>query len=696
MNKLFRTLAIVMILVLLATACGMVGCANKGQEDEPGYTIGIISDPQIVAASDVGDDDYASFQDFNAVGQKMLFVSEAILKTAVDRLIEAKVDVVLIPGDLTENGSKAGHEMVATQCARLEAAGIPTYVICGNHDINKSPKRYMSKEDALRQGLTIYEEFADGSCSVKVSGVTPDEFVRIFDQYGYNDAIALDTLDEPVQTVVEDRTFLEVGTMSYVQDLPGSDYRLIAIDAANYYEDENEDTYYVAYYGTGKNQKAAIKGTGYPVMTDRLLGWVEAQLAAAKEAGKTPIAMTHFPVNNQMGDVIGMLTDGIDNRINRADELLALFARYGVQYVFTGHMHTQHVATYCDEEYGVTVTDIETGCLTNYPLPMRYVTLRENKVSIRNEYLSRIKQEYLPAYLDNATIRAAVTTDLGRYALDPFIYDNLLTNFDLKINDGGRYALFYKIFDLLLDTDDVPDEALDALADYVYNDVYMAFLKMPLYTKDKGSALYCLEDICQKYGVALPKSEYKTVFQFAVGLIGKVYKYDYDSDGGPISYDSTEGTILRYTLYAALEVLHTGRLLPMLHDLNDAIPATLIGEDMVRKLYQEDTLDLCSDGFVYTVLSFAQPIVDQYINLDLSKPKTVVSSLKLAVTLGTTLLTVKYPDVYDKTTKSVWGVPLSELLKIELGEDGNPIVEIYMDNLLKDIVFGKIGQGLLN
>ena len=53
------------------------------------------------------------------------------------------------------------------------------------------------------------------------------------------------------------------------------------------------------------------------------------------------------------------------------------------------------------------------------------------------------------AYLQEGTVKQSVLTDLQNYALDPFIYDNLLHNFDDRINDGEQYALFYKIFDML-------------------------------------------------------------------------------------------------------------------------------------------------------------------------------------------------------------------------------------------------------
>ena len=701
MKKTKIIIALLLAVLLICTAIACIGCnkkdKNQGKKD---FVIGVISDPQIVAESDVGDDDYASFLDFNAVGQKMLFISEAILKTAVDKLIEEKVNVVLIPGDLTENGSKTGHQMVASQCARLEAAGIPVYVVCGNHDINKAPKKYMTVEQANAQGLTIYETFSDGTCSVRVPGVSPAEFMEIYHDYGFENPIARDTLDQPLEVTIEGYTYYEVGTMSYVQDLPGSDYRLISLDAANYYEDENEDTYYMTYYGTGYNKNAAIKGTGYSVMTERLLAWTEEQLMAAENAGKKPIVMAHFPINNQMGEVVGMITDGIDNRMNMTDELLSLFSEYNVKYTFTGHLHTQHITVYNSNFYHTTVTDIETGCLTNYPLPMRYVTFGNSGVNIRNEYLTGVKAEYLPAYLNNDTIREAVTTDIQSYALDPFIYDNLLTNFDNRINDDGDYELFHKIFSMLeLDPDGTHGEDLNALAEYIYNDLYKAFMTMPIYKTDGKNSV---EAICEKYGIALPKNEKyvgKGVFQFFIQLLGKFYKYDYENDGGAITYDSAEGKILRYGVYSIFDVLAGSELFTRLHAINPDVEESVISSNFLNKLFKQDTLDLLCDDFVFKLATVLNPLIKDYFDLSRLNAGDLVDMLNNLLPTGLGIVEAKFSGLYDKATNTILGVPLDSFLKIGYVEkDGSsvPTIEIYFDVLLRDVVFDKVGNGVLN
>ena len=94
-----------------------------------------------------------------------------------------------------------------------------------------------------------------------------------------------------------------------------------------------------------------------------------------------------------------------------------------------------------------------------------------------------------------------------------------------------------------------------------------------------------------------------------------------------------------------------------------------------------------------------QPIPDKYINLDLLSPKNTINSLKAAIYLGTLVLSAKYPDIYDKTDKTILGVYLDDLYTVDLVEENGedvPVIEIYLDELLKQIVFEKVGAGLLN
>ena len=56
----------------------------------------------------------------------------ALEKTA----LKERPDALLVSGDLTFNGEKASHQALAACFSRLRQAGVPVWVIPGNHDIN--------------------------------------------------------------------------------------------------------------------------------------------------------------------------------------------------------------------------------------------------------------------------------------------------------------------------------------------------------------------------------------------------------------------------------------------------------------------------------------------------------------------------------------------------------------------------------
>lgn len=93
----------------------------------------VIADPHVVPQSIIDME-----PDFDAKLQKqrkMLDLSEPIWHALLDTALKRKPDLVLIPGDLTRDGEAVSHDTVSAGIHRLEAAGIRTLVIPGNHDL---------------------------------------------------------------------------------------------------------------------------------------------------------------------------------------------------------------------------------------------------------------------------------------------------------------------------------------------------------------------------------------------------------------------------------------------------------------------------------------------------------------------------------------------------------------------------------
>lgn len=94
---------------------------------------------------------------------KMLLYSTEILDKLVGDALNAKPDMMLITGDLTEKGDQKSHKLVASKLGKLVSEGIKVVVIPGNHDINNP----------------------DGS-------TTPQQFAEQYKNLGFNMAYAKD------------------------------------------------------------------------------------------------------------------------------------------------------------------------------------------------------------------------------------------------------------------------------------------------------------------------------------------------------------------------------------------------------------------------------------------------------------------------------------------------------------------------
>ena len=87
---------------------------------------------------------------------------DALEKTALREM----PDALIVSGDLTFNGEKASHQALAERFERLRQAGVPVWVIPGNHDINTGAARgftntgwYSAEGVAEADFASIYADF---------------------------------------------------------------------------------------------------------------------------------------------------------------------------------------------------------------------------------------------------------------------------------------------------------------------------------------------------------------------------------------------------------------------------------------------------------------------------------------------------------------------------------------------------------
>lgn len=106
---------------------------------------------------------------------KVMRYSEELAEAFVAQALDEKPDLVIFSGDLTFNGAQASHKALAQKLSRLPAAGVPVFVLPGNHDLQNAW--------AARYAGDGYEP---------VASVTPAEFAALYAPLGYGQALARD------------------------------------------------------------------------------------------------------------------------------------------------------------------------------------------------------------------------------------------------------------------------------------------------------------------------------------------------------------------------------------------------------------------------------------------------------------------------------------------------------------------------
>jgi 3',5'-cyclic AMP phosphodiesterase CpdA len=255
-----------------------------------------------------------------------------LVQTPIEILKGDKVDFVLVCGDLTKDGELVNHNIVAQRLKKLTAAGIPVYVVPGNHDINNP--------DAVRY---------NGDTTEPVASISANDFARIYGDFGFNSAIMRD--DDSLSYVVE----------------PVEGLWLLALDACRYRENV-----------PGKHEIVSGK------ISQRTADWTASVLREAADRNKAVMAMMHH----------GVVEHWNGQKKLHPDYLIQDFANFGdflaswnVRFIFTGHYHAQDIvrAEYNGKHIPKFIYDIETGSLVTAPCPIRYIEIKDGAMDIRTE-----------------------------------------------------------------------------------------------------------------------------------------------------------------------------------------------------------------------------------------------------------------------------------------------------------------------
>ena len=676
MKKKFLALTSIILVLLLTISLCLVSCSDREQEVEPTVTsdygkyitdgekdisIGVLADIHVMAEAQAVNMTCEDFKSWESHGQKMLGLSESILKTTVDRIIaESDFDVVLVSGDNADDGGEVSHRLVAAELKRLENAGIKVYTIPGNHDINNKSYTYASGKAA----------FTDPT--------TEKEFAEIYRDFGYNSADTLEFYKNSGSSAAANDASFDIGdNLSYVADL-GDKYRLIAIDmckyVSDYYLTDPDGSYAAAGYQVDDEGRVLVEGKPYPLvssrhdghMTTELLDWAAAKTAEAVAAGKITVGMMHFPLIQHFGSLV----QAENAAVNEPDEeryVADVLADAGMKFIFTGHIHIQDDAMYTSKA-GNKILDINSASLCNYPTPVRYVRAKGDDVYVRTWNMNYVAEKYLPSYL-TAAEKAKLVSDLKSYSI-AYLDDSMLA----KIKNTVDLDLVYTILSKLgVKKNGTNDAVVTALATGIYNDVIMRFFKLPMYEKDAKGGL-SVEGAAKAYGITIPDSEYTDVFNLAMSFVAGLYGGD-----EKLASDDKRIDLLKYSIYAAFKLIADYDLFAKIKAVNPDF-ATIDLSEAVPDLYRYDALDVCNDNLlVGLVRSLQIKAIKTYLNYDENKdPFDALSGIvNLSGTLG--------PLLKGFNVSSYIGVNKKE----KLGD-------IFLGDLIEENIASELLLGLTN
>ncbi|MBC2054801.1 metallophosphoesterase [Listeria welshimeri] len=302
--------------ILLLISSSLFGCSSASDKTEK-ITAPIEKDQDlsIIETTDVHyfapslTDNGAAFKQYVAAGDgKQLAYSDEITDAFLEDVEAKKTDVLIISGDLTNNGEKTSHEELAKKLAQVEKAGTQVFVVPGNHDINNPWARKFEKDKQL-----------------PTDTITPTDFSKIYGDFGYKDAISSDDF-----------------SLSYLA-APSSKVWLLMLDTAIYKTNMQQ--------GTPTTEGGLTTGT---------LDWVKECSALAEKNGAKLIPVMHHNLTNHSDVIQRGFT------INYNQQVIDTLTAGNMEFSLSGHIHTQNIRTAKSTD-DKEITDIVTNALSVYP-----------------------------------------------------------------------------------------------------------------------------------------------------------------------------------------------------------------------------------------------------------------------------------------------------------------------------------------
>ncbi len=379
--------------------------------------IAIISDLHVMVPELLVNEGTA-FEEYLARDRKMLRESVEILDSLIVSILELKPDLVLVTGDLTKDGERVSHELVASQLERLTDAGIQVLVVPGNHDINNPDAKVF-----------------DGDTATSTDTITRREFAAIYRHAGY-----------------DTRSRRDPDSLSYCCDVTDS-LSILAIDACM----DRFNTFV-----SRGDARDHCKTSGH--LEPSTQQWLVKQAEQATAAGRRVIAMMHHHLvpHFHMEETLAS-----PYMVDDAGQLCQRLIEAGVHVIFTGHLHISDISQ-VNLQPG-TMVEIATAAAVGYPCQWRVATCypATGKMQLYTRTLFS-----LPSNQDFGETARGVFTDSI-----PTITNGVLTRYWPEISQAiEKYRHEHPIMMRFVKLPDSPQGIADMLLKHLQKPVTRAYI----------------------------------------------------------------------------------------------------------------------------------------------------------------------------------------------------------------------------
>lgn len=295
--------------------------------------IAVVSDIHFLSSNLVNSGEALSKFE-QSTGRDVVVLHE-VLDKAFSEIVAEKVDILLIPGDLTNHGERESHKDLVLKLDNLVKQGVRVMVVPGNHDINiPNAKSYIGKSSA------------------PVESISEEEFVSLYSDYGYNKTISRDQ-----------------STLSYLAEIDSKTW-LLAFDTNLHREYINSSI------SAGR-------------ISTQTMDWALSVLKNAKTKGITVIGMMHHGLVEHLPYQSTFFSDYL---IENWEYNSTLLADAGLQVMFTGHFHANDISLYTSPK-GNKIYDIETASMASYPFSYRIAELNDKTISLDTHLIDSVASE---------------------------------------------------------------------------------------------------------------------------------------------------------------------------------------------------------------------------------------------------------------------------------------------------------------